>query len=33
MVNQVDANRHEACRISQEVTGTNDIRRFHFGLA
>ena len=33
MTDQVDVNRQEAFLISQEVTGTNDIRRLHFGLA
>ena len=33
MTEQVNANRRGAFLISQEVTGTNDIRRLHFGLA
>ncbi|MYK06770.1 MAG: N-6 DNA methylase, partial [Synechococcus sp. SB0670_bin_20] len=33
MREQVKANREGSFLISQEVTGTNDIRRLHFGLA
>jgi len=33
MQEQVKANREGTFLISQEVTGTNDIRRLHFGLA
>ena len=33
MREQVKANREKSFLISQQVTGTNDIRRLHFGLA
>ena len=33
MADRVNANRQASFLISQEVTGTNDIRRLHFGLA
>ncbi|MDE2688513.1 MAG: N-6 DNA methylase [Chloroflexota bacterium] len=33
MLDRVKANREGTFLISQEVTGTNDIRRLHFGLA
>ena len=33
MVDKVEENRQGVFLISQEVTGTNDVRRLHFGLA
>ena len=33
MTEKVIANRNETFLISQQVTGTNDVRRLHFGLA
>ena len=33
MRDQVNANRESVFLISQEVTGTNDVRRLHFGLS